>query len=554
MSKKISKLLRYMISTKNIKRGYISMDKNKKINALLLGLILPIILVAIIITDTVYKGFMPAIGIIVVGLIIVDILLGRVDGDNKVQCNAILLKYSVCCKLAEIMGLIIEHRYETLEQSIGVRDGKIYYYAFVAIVAMTIITSIVLFFKNPKSDKFKVIILIDFFTSYFALVAFIKNIWVLVIAIPLLSIYILFDEKKILLIASIAANIANLIGATAIISGAQALGNTQTVWVMNIEILVFAIYTFGLNRASKLNKILNKEKLDLIEKEKEKSEQLAEQIIQIGTDIKISSKETTRLMDDLEEATANSLNVFLNIADGNTNNSESIENQTLMTANIIHMIDNVSIEADRAVEVTSKSKKGLEKSMDSFSMLKKKSNSIVKENEEVIKAMNEFVENTKQVKRIIENIADISEQTNLLSLNASIESARAGESGKGFAVVAGEIRSLADQTSELTVAIDEIATKLENNAIKAQKAVGNVVVSINEENDTIDETMQEFSAMQENMNDVDNVVENITHSLEKVVGFNKEIEKHITTLAASSEEVTASTEEGVALSEENKDA
>ncbi len=529
------------------------MSKNKKICLTLMGVTITSTIFSTLITFSMQKGFMIAIADLVAAIIVSHIILGKTEFSNKAQCNAILLKYSIVCKLAEIIGVIVENRYGNLAKVVSSSGAMMYFFGCITMTMVTICMFVYMFFKNPESKKFKVIILLEFFVSYFAVVLLCRNIWALVVVIPLLSIYILFDEKKLLFIASILANIANFIGASGIIASAQSKGNTETIWVMNIEIILFVLYTFALNGASKLNKILNKEKVDAIEQEKEKSEDLAKKIVQLGTDIKNSSNETTKLMDDLEESTSSALSVFLNIADGNTTNAESIEHQTLMTSNIIDMVNDVSKEADKAADVTGKSKKGLDKSMDSFSIIKKKSNGIVKDNEEVIKVMNEFVENTKQVKRIIENIADISEQTNLLSLNASIESARAGESGKGFAVVAGEIRALADQTSELTVAIDEIANKLENNALKAQKAVGNVVIAINEENDTIDETMKEFIVMQENMNDVDKAVDKITHSLNKVVEFNTEIEKHVTNLAASSEQVTASTEEGVALSEENKE-
>ena len=194
---------------------------------------------------------------------------------------------------------------------------------------------------------------------------------------------------------------------------------------------------------------------------------------------------------------------------------------------------------------------GLNKSKDSFNALKYKSNLIVESNKEVIATINEFVENARKVKNITNGIAEISEQTNLLSLNASIESARAGEAGKGFAVVAGEIRSLADGTSKLTDDIAGIVLMLENNALKAQKVVNEVVKSINEENTTIDETLNDFVNMESNINGLGDNVKNILEKVKNMAEFNTEIVKHIGQLSASSEEVNACTEEALGINKEN---
>lgn len=95
--------------------------------------------------------------------------------------------------------------------------------------------------------------------------------------------------------------------------------------------------------------------------------------------------------------------------------------------------------------------------------------------EGAILAMNEIKEYSNGISKIVEIITSISEKTNLLSLNASIESARAGEAGKGFSVVAEEISKLADQTrksiKDIINLIDNTTKAVDLGAEKFQKSL-----------------------------------------------------------------------------------
>ncbi|KRE46951.1 methyl-accepting chemotaxis protein [Paenibacillus sp. Soil724D2] len=78
-----------------------------------------------------------------------------------------------------------------------------------------------------------------------------------------------------------------------------------------------------------------------------------------------------------------------------------------------------------------------------------------------------FLQTTQEIPKLLKVIEEISAQTNLLSLNASIEAARVGEHGRGFAVVAGEIRKLADLTKKSTMEINDTIEHIERHSNEA---------------------------------------------------------------------------------------
>ncbi|MCI9080231.1 MAG: HAMP domain-containing protein [Lachnospiraceae bacterium] len=168
------------------------------------------------------------------------------------------------------------------------------------------------------------------------------------------------------------------------------------------------------------------------------------------------------------------------------------------------------------------------------------SKNIAKSNEEMDKltsAMTEIRDSSAGIEKIIKTIEDIATQTNLLSLNASVEASRAGEAGKGFAVVASEIRELAlrsaqsvNQTTELishslsavkngTAIADDTAKSL-SEVVQGAKEISESAHKINDASQNQKETLLEITR---NVDLIEQVVQSNTSAVQESVSISKEL-------------------------------
>ena len=143
-------------------------------------------------------------------------------------------------------------------------------------------------------------------------------------------------------------------------------------------------------------------------------------------------------------------------------------------------------EINEKLKTLSESNKVISNSMESFTSLAKVTAEKAEGSEEMIRltteAMDKIQNSTRKITDFTSIITEISDQTNLLSLNASIEASRAGDSGRGFAVVAQEITKLADRTlssvKEVKNLISDTLTAVEQGNIQVGAVADNVRVII----------------------------------------------------------------------------
>jgi len=136
----------------------------------------------------------------------------------------------------------------------------------------------------------------------------------------------------------------------------------------------------------------------------------------------------------------------------------------------------------------------------------------VKTMSEEIKEANQAVEKvasrSKDITQILDVIRTISEQTNLLALNAAIEAARAGEHGRGFAVVADEVRALASKTRSST---DDISQLIDSLLLEVGNASTVIEKGVVRAESAVDETSVAFEALHSVVVKVDEITNQITH-------------------------------------------
>lgn len=231
--------------------------------------------------------------------------------------------------------------------------------------------------------------------------------------------------------------------------------------------------------------------------------------------------------------------------------SDECMKQMDVLAEQIHL---VAKNADRISEVADSAIKVVGEGLSSIDELKEKAKDTAKVTSDVIAGIESLESASQKISSIIAAINEIADQTSLLSLNASIEAARAGDAGRGFAVVADEIRKLADQSAQSANQIKLIVDDIEHQTRETVAVAKRAEEIVDSQDESLEQTVVVFNQIEMQVGSLADNLGSIQHGMKDIDSAKNETLSLIQSISAVSEETTAAVEEVTATAERQLEA
>ncbi len=237
-----------------------------------------------------------------------------------------------------------------------------------------------------------------------------------------------------------------------------------------------------------------------------------------------------RLSKSLSSISSTVFSSSLELAKSGKEISNGSQNLASISSELASSIEEITSSMEELQSIIESNSKNINQSGDMTEQIKKKSEEANAQTEDLKKAMEVIVNHSKKIIKIIKIIEDIAFQTNILSLNAAVESARAGEAGKGFAVVAEQIKQLASKSS--------------NSIKETSDLIEDIVKSVNE-------GMNQVNLTKENAEVIQDLANKIYVFLSEVSIALKEQTKGATQITTAISQINTQVQNIASISEEN---
>lgn len=420
-------------------------------------------------------------------------------------------------------------------------------YAITGLTVAFIVLNFVTYFRNRASNKLYLFVMIETAVEVLMLGVTTDATFIFYCMFAVLALLVPYYDTKSFKIGAIAYGVIYMAILISRISSNAIILTVDTV----ISAAVILFFVFVLIKVSTNTKLFSDHALGSVEAQSEKQQDIFDGIVHTSKTVSDKAEESASLIGQLVDTTQSVAYSMQEITIATNMTAESIEEQNSMTQNIQIAIEETGQRSKKMVEIAVESNQSIQDNIVVMQELKEQSVLIGDTNHQVTASMTRLQEKTKEVEEITDMILNISNQTKMLALNASIESARAGEAGRGFAVVAEQIRQLAEQTRNSTQEITRIVSELNENADEVVRSVANSMEATEQQNQKISDASDAFENLNTNMATLIDDINGVDQQIYGLLDANNKIVENITQLSAATEEVTASAEQVREMSQNN---
>lgn len=329
--------------------------------------------------------------------------------------------------------------------------------------------------------------------------------------------------------------------------------------VINGDVTSFIMMLILLNGTMSLLYYLSLWGNDLIEKAGKKEKEVHALLDKLSGTYHLIEEDTKKLDGNMDNVN-NKMNDIYKFSKGILDSVQQISAAIQEEASSVYLINDTMTSSLNSVNQTIDISKGIVRNSNDMSIKVDEGWKKIQQISTQMDTVNETIKNTArtvlelresigEIDLLLSSIQDVAGQTTLLALNASIESARAGDQGKGFAVVAEQVRKLSEQTKEIADNISKVTTvifeKSEEASVKSvegEKAANDGLVTINEISSYFKNIKDSYTVTNTELNKSMSEIEGTARNFVSV-------QEQMMNMASISEENSASTEEILSIIE-----
>nr|WP_302596701.1 methyl-accepting chemotaxis protein [uncultured Cellulosilyticum sp.] len=282
-------------------------------------------------------------------------------------------------------------------------------------------------------------------------------------------------------------------------------------------------------------------------------------IKELLVETKLVVEETLRAGDVLKHSSDLSVETFDQLAlsiegitGGSNAQAENMQNTSVAMEYLAQSIQEVIKNTEEIYNNTQGARTTIGDATESIEMLQHTMGESMNVVTTIKESITKLSEKTKSIEQVMRLVDSISEQTNFLALNASIEAARAGDVGKGFAVVAKEVKKLAEESQKSTTDVRATLNDIEDKTSACVKLVEHAGETFTHQSEAVEKTYEAFNIIIEILKKIDMQLGHVNQKTIHMSSLKDEMSQKMENIAAATEENASATEEVNALSSEQK--